>query len=132
METSQTMANFNQRPSAHWLRVRVYFQKKRIAQSKMNFSHPAEPQCSYDPVEGLTLAPDTDPLEKIKQLEDQICELSLTETRCAVSNHLRYKRTLKASFTNRARPAQCHPITFPRRPTHLLHLLLSADQTEGG
>jgi hypothetical protein len=35
-------------------------------------SHPTEPQCSYDPVEGLTLAPDTDPLEKIKELEDQI------------------------------------------------------------
>jgi hypothetical protein len=35
-------------------------------------SHPSEPQCSYDPVEGLALAPDTDPLEKIKQLEDQI------------------------------------------------------------
>lgn len=38
------------------------------------YRHPTEPQCSYDPVEGLTLAPDTDPLEKIKQLEDQICE----------------------------------------------------------
>ena len=35
-------------------------------------SHPPEPQCSYDPVEGLTLAPDTDPLEKMKELEDQI------------------------------------------------------------
>lgn len=35
-------------------------------------SHPTEPQCSYDPVEGLTLAPDTDPLEKIRQLESQI------------------------------------------------------------
>jgi len=37
-------------------------------------SHPTEPQCSYDPVEGLTLAPDTDPVEKIKDLENQICE----------------------------------------------------------
>jgi hypothetical protein len=35
-------------------------------------SHPSEPQCSYDPVEGLTLAPDVDPVEKIRQLEDQI------------------------------------------------------------
>jgi len=84
----------------------------------MNFSHPAEPQCSYDPVEGLTLAPDTDPLEKIKQLEDQICEQSLTETRCTISNHLCYKRNLKAGFTSRARPAQCHPVTIPRRLTH--------------
>ncbi|KAL0580368.1 hypothetical protein V5O48_001613 [Marasmius crinis-equi] len=32
-------------------------------------------ECSYDPVEGLTLAPDTDPVEKIKQLEDQITNL---------------------------------------------------------
>jgi hypothetical protein len=38
-----------------------------------SFRHPAEPQCSYDPVEGLTLAPDIDPMERIKQLEEQIC-----------------------------------------------------------
>lgn len=38
----------------------------------VGYAHPTEPQCSYDPVEGLTLAPDTDPIEKIKQLEDQI------------------------------------------------------------
>lgn len=36
------------------------------------FRHPAEPQCSYDPVEGLTLAPETDPMEKIRLLEEQI------------------------------------------------------------
>lgn len=36
--------------------------------------HPTEPQCSYDPTEGLRLAPDTDPIEKIKELEDQIGE----------------------------------------------------------
>ncbi|RDB28815.1 Zinc finger transcription factor YRR1 [Hypsizygus marmoreus] len=41
----------------------------------VGYAHPTEPQCSYDPVEGLTLAPDTDPLEKIKQLEDQISRL---------------------------------------------------------
>ena len=35
-------------------------------------SHPTEPQCSYDPVEGLPLAPDADPLEKIKELEEQV------------------------------------------------------------
>jgi hypothetical protein len=40
---------------------------------RYDYSHPAEPQCSYDPVEGLPLAPDTDPLEKIKQLENEIC-----------------------------------------------------------
>ncbi|KAF5377434.1 hypothetical protein D9615_005321 [Tricholomella constricta] len=41
----------------------------------VGYAHPSEPQCSYDPVEGLTLAPDTDPLEKIKQLEEQISHL---------------------------------------------------------
>ncbi|KAG6829381.1 hypothetical protein H0H92_004649 [Tricholoma furcatifolium] len=34
-----------------------------------------EPSCTYDPVEGLTLAPEIDPLEKIKQLEEQISHL---------------------------------------------------------
>ncbi|KAK7058889.1 hypothetical protein VNI00_001513 [Paramarasmius palmivorus] len=41
----------------------------------IGYAHPTEPQCSYDPVEGLTLAPDTDPVEKIKQLEEQISTL---------------------------------------------------------
>ncbi|KAF8168009.1 hypothetical protein B0H34DRAFT_814905 [Crassisporium funariophilum] len=41
----------------------------------VGYAHPTEPQCSYDPVEGLTLAPDTDPVEKIKDLEDQISQL---------------------------------------------------------
>ncbi|TEB39284.1 hypothetical protein FA13DRAFT_1656590 [Coprinellus micaceus] len=41
----------------------------------VGYAHPTEPQCSYDPVEGLTLAPDTDPLDKIRQLEDQIALL---------------------------------------------------------
>ena len=36
--------------------------------------HPPEPQCSYDPVEGLTLAPDTDPVERMRELEDEICK----------------------------------------------------------
>ena len=35
-------------------------------------SHPTEPQCSYDPVEGLPLAPDADPLDKIRELEEQV------------------------------------------------------------
>lgn len=41
----------------------------------VGYAHPAEPQCSYDPVEGLTLAPDTDPMAKIKLLEDEISQL---------------------------------------------------------
>ncbi|KAH8835153.1 hypothetical protein DL96DRAFT_1573060 [Flagelloscypha sp. PMI_526] len=35
------------------------------------YAHPSEPQCSYDPVEGLTLAPDIVPLDKIRQLEEE-------------------------------------------------------------
>ncbi|KAF9499743.1 hypothetical protein BDN71DRAFT_1441313 [Pleurotus eryngii] len=41
----------------------------------VGYAHPTEPQCSYDPVEGLTLAPDTNPVEKIKELEEQITQL---------------------------------------------------------
>lgn len=36
------------------------------------YSHPTEPQCSYDPVDGLPLATDTGPFEKIKVLEEQL------------------------------------------------------------
>jgi len=35
-------------------------------------SHPTEPQCSYDPVEGLPLSADADPIEKIRELEEQV------------------------------------------------------------
>ncbi|KAF5375241.1 hypothetical protein D9758_000188 [Tetrapyrgos nigripes] len=41
----------------------------------VGYAHPTEPQCSYDPVEGLTLAPDADPVERIRQLEEQIANL---------------------------------------------------------
>ncbi|XP_006454415.1 hypothetical protein AGABI2DRAFT_214436 [Agaricus bisporus var. bisporus H97] len=41
----------------------------------IGYAHPTEPQCSYDPVEGLSLAPDTDPIEKIRQLEDEVARL---------------------------------------------------------
>ncbi|KAK7463678.1 hypothetical protein VKT23_007021 [Stygiomarasmius scandens] len=41
----------------------------------VGYAHPTEPQCSYDPVEGLTLAPDADPAERIRQLEEQIAAL---------------------------------------------------------
>lgn len=36
--------------------------------------HPVEPQCSYDPVDGLPLAPDIDPQDKIRELEEQVGE----------------------------------------------------------
>ncbi|KIL70738.1 hypothetical protein M378DRAFT_155674 [Amanita muscaria Koide BX008] len=41
----------------------------------IGYAHPPEPQCSYDPVEGLTLAPDTDPVERIRDLEEEISRL---------------------------------------------------------
>ena len=50
--------------------------------------HPTEPTCNYDPVEGLTLAPDTDPIEKIKQLEDQIGGLLVSRPPVAVTKSL--------------------------------------------
>ncbi len=56
--------------------TRAYLNTFYFLITEHNTSHPTEPQCSYDPVEGLTLARDTDPLEKIKDLEDQICKNS--------------------------------------------------------
>ncbi|KAG2159959.1 uncharacterized protein EDB93DRAFT_1073536 [Suillus bovinus] len=40
-----------------------------------DYAHPAEPQCVYDPVDGLALAPDTNALEKIRLLEEEISNL---------------------------------------------------------
>ncbi|KAF8140170.1 hypothetical protein EV363DRAFT_1393085 [Boletus edulis] len=41
------------------------------------YAHPAEPQCVYDPVDGLALAPDTDPIEKIRMLEEEVSKLKI-------------------------------------------------------
>ncbi|KAJ3737131.1 hypothetical protein DFJ43DRAFT_1135853 [Lentinula guzmanii] len=41
----------------------------------LGFSHPAQPQCFYDPVEGLTMEPATDPTTKITRLEQQVFAL---------------------------------------------------------
>lgn len=54
-------------------RLRLYL-KYNINSTKRSISHPAEPQCSYDPTENLILAPDTDPIEKMKNLEKKIGE----------------------------------------------------------
>ena len=43
--------------------------------------HPTEPQCSYDPVEGLPIAPNVEPTERIRMLEEQICECSCMRRR---------------------------------------------------
>ncbi|KAH7911949.1 hypothetical protein BJ138DRAFT_1062114 [Hygrophoropsis aurantiaca] len=41
----------------------------------VGYAHPTEPQCVYDPVDGLNLAPDIDPLEKIRLLEEEVSKL---------------------------------------------------------
>ncbi|KAI0348501.1 hypothetical protein BDW22DRAFT_1320720 [Trametopsis cervina] len=41
----------------------------------VGYAHPTEPQCSYDPVDGLPIAPDVDPSERIRSLEEQISQL---------------------------------------------------------
>ncbi|CCA70160.1 hypothetical protein PIIN_04099 [Serendipita indica DSM 11827] len=43
----------------------------------VGFAHPKEPACTYDPIEGLVLAPDTveDPSERVRVLEAQIAQL---------------------------------------------------------
>ncbi|OCH95807.1 hypothetical protein OBBRIDRAFT_767116 [Obba rivulosa] len=41
----------------------------------VGYAHPTEPQCSYDPIEGLPIAPDVDPPERIRMLEEQISQL---------------------------------------------------------
>ncbi|KAI0361192.1 hypothetical protein OH77DRAFT_1585344 [Trametes cingulata] len=49
----------------------------------VGYAHPTEPQCSYDPVEGLPIAPNIDPSERIRMLEEQISQLKsqLNDTR---------------------------------------------------
>ncbi|KAH9937080.1 uncharacterized protein B0H18DRAFT_1081363 [Fomitopsis serialis] len=39
--------------------------------------HPTEPTCSYDPIDGLTVAPEVDSAERIRQLEDHILKSQL-------------------------------------------------------
>ncbi|TFK57178.1 hypothetical protein OE88DRAFT_1650795 [Heliocybe sulcata] len=39
------------------------------------YMHPSEPHCEYDPVEGLQLAPEIDPSQKIKELEETVAKL---------------------------------------------------------
>ncbi|KAI6136719.1 hypothetical protein F5141DRAFT_995183 [Pisolithus sp. B1] len=43
----------------------------------VGYAHPVEPQCVYDPVDGLTLSPETDPIEKIRLLEEEVSKLRI-------------------------------------------------------
>ncbi|OJT03012.1 hypothetical protein TRAPUB_6355 [Trametes pubescens] len=57
--------------------------------------HPTEPQCSYDPVEGLPIAPNVEPSERIRMLEEQISQLKsqLNEQRHYDSRSVSPRRT---------------------------------------
>ncbi len=67
------MASPDQRTTTSRIRVRRLSTVFRPYLTYRPFSsHPSEPQCSYDPVEGLPLAADADPIEKIRELEEQV------------------------------------------------------------
>ncbi|KAJ3016886.1 hypothetical protein NUW54_g709 [Trametes sanguinea] len=55
--------------------TRMQWQSLISVPPPVGYAHPTEPQCSYDPVEGLPIAPNVDPSEKIRMLEDQIAQL---------------------------------------------------------
>ncbi len=83
-------------------------------------SHPTEPQCSYDPVEGLPLAPDADPIEKIRELEDQVgashssysCPRVLIHLSAILTKKLRAQRDSlspsRSQSPNHLRPSSSH------------------------
>jgi len=85
-------------------------------------SHPTEPQCSYDPVEGLPLAPDADPFERIKELEEQVGALLyngpypivLTSSLATLTRKLKSRRgsisPSRSRSPNHLRPPSSHYI----------------------
>ena len=52
--------------------TREFFVRLHLSHLTSSRRHPTEPQCSYDPVEGLPLSADADPLEKIRELEEVV------------------------------------------------------------
>ena len=71
---TQAVAGIDQCASPRRLRVSTPISSLRYLDHMKATRHPTEPQCSYDPVEGLPIAPDVDPADRIRILEDQICE----------------------------------------------------------
>lgn len=65
----------------------VYAGKRDTYKTVHLSSHPEEPQCSYDPIEGLTLAESINPADKIRQLEEQICMCSLQSVKHDLNCH---------------------------------------------
>ncbi|KAF9532019.1 hypothetical protein CPB83DRAFT_848197 [Crepidotus variabilis] len=89
----------------------------------IGYVHPTEPQCSYDPVDGLNLAPETDPLSKIKELEDQISSLK---------NQLFERQAASASSTtsdSTSRQEIITGITIPQAPLSLVNIIPESPQS---
>lgn len=95
-------------------------------------SHPTEPQCSYDPVEGLPLAPDADPFEKIRELEEQVGAL-LYSRACSIDlirisdSHEKNEITARKHITISFQIAQSPSTTF--QPSHKLFSFISLRYT---
>ncbi|KAH9950496.1 hypothetical protein B0H21DRAFT_537444 [Amylocystis lapponica] len=83
----------------------------------VGYAHPTEPQCSYDPVEGLPISPDVDPVERIHLLEEQISSLKsqLRESRSLVSHssspprHLLHRSRHSLTSSNARTPDDSPP-----------------------
>ncbi|KAJ6503448.1 hypothetical protein C8R47DRAFT_1106227 [Mycena vitilis] len=81
----------------------------------VGYAHPPEPQCSYDPVDGLTLAPDTDPVDKIRQLEVQIAQLK---------NKLHERQTTsRSSSPNLGNGSDAGGISLPHASLAMMNLI---------
>ncbi|KAF9056260.1 hypothetical protein BJ165DRAFT_1336075 [Panaeolus papilionaceus] len=98
----------------------------------VGYAHPTEPQCSYDPVEGLTLAPDTDPVERIRELEDQITQLKtkLYEKQTGASSSSTAAAPSPAGTGRDAsrQPSDNGGITLPQASLALMNLVAPDDQ----
>lgn len=80
--------------------------------------HPEEPQCSYDPIEGLTLADSINPGEKIRQLEEQIGKLDpsrLAKASCLISS---FKAELKRKLQEAGIANSPSPSDYPNGRGH--------------
>lgn len=102
--TFQSMAGPHQCPATGRLRVCHHFNLFRTTPTHvyLSYSHPTEPQCSYDPVEGLPIAPDIDPAERIRTLEEQICRSTSLKWPCSRPDPIPIQLRLRANYTNLA------------------------------
>ncbi|TFY79041.1 hypothetical protein EWM64_g4966 [Hericium alpestre] len=85
-----------------------------LSEEEAGYAHPETPQCSYDRVEGLPLAPDVDPLDKIKDLEEQVAQLrkklksrrrGSSVSRSPSPNHLSPAMTTAQAYSSTSSPA---------------------------